>query len=522
MNERLPHDFWLKVRDQIRNIAIEYDQIWRKRARLIDSELLFLFIFKLVLSKNKQGYGSVLIELWDNSADRNLKLPKDDPIAASSICKAMQKFPEEACARLNKQILAEWEQNCRCVELWYGHRVFAVDGSKSNLPRDLIKFGYKTPGDHSYYPQGLISCLYDLKKAIPYDFDLVSHMNERDCSIDHLSVLKAGDVVVFDRGYFSYLLVKAAFDRGIFAVFRLQSNFSNTEIKAFWKSDQTDKIVRVNPPKDLLKKSKMSPSNNKNKPINVRLIKYTISGETYVLATLLIDKCYPASIFPDLYHSRWGIEELYKISKCLIEVEDYHGQSERRVKQELFAHFVLVSLARIFECQAEDLLPENLTGTFKNESQTGNRLKSAINQPEDRQYRSPGEPEKLSFGTKTKSPDGHQCKSHTNTAKAKLSEPEIPTISKEKEKKDGLKTQVKLNFKNCLLVLQRTMEYLFLLNSLDFVNIRVPRVLNSIVRLRQKVRPDRHYPRISRKPLKRRRNTGEKEGQLRAAIAAPG
>ena len=297
MNERLDHDFWIKVRDQIRDVAIDYDQVWRKRARLINSELLFLFIFKLVLSKNKQGYGSLLIELWDNSADRSLKLPREDPIAASSICKAMQKFPEEAWATLNKQILNEWERNCLCDELWYGHRVFAVDGSKSNLPRDLIKFGYKTPGNHSYYPEGLISCLYDLKKAVPYDFDLVSHMNERDCATKHLCVLKSADVVVFDRGYFSYLVVKEAFDRGIFAVFRLQRNFSNTEVKAFWESDETDKIVRVNPPKELLRKSKMSPSNKKYNSIDVRLIKYTISGETYVLATLLIDKCYPADIF---------------------------------------------------------------------------------------------------------------------------------------------------------------------------------------------------------------------------------
>ena len=213
---------------------------------------------------------------------------------------------------------------------------------------------------------------------------------------------------------------------------------------------------------------------------------------------------------------------MYKISKCLVEVEDYHGKSERRVKQELYAHFVLVSLARIFECQAEKLLPENLTGTFKNELQTGNSLKSAMKQPEDRQNKSPGETEKLSSNTKAKSPDSQQYDSNNNTGKAKISEPAPPTISKENEKKEGIKTQVKLNFKNCLLVLQRTMEHLFLLNSLDFVTIRVPRVLNSMARLRQKIRPDRHYPRISRKPLKRRRNKIKKEVQLRAAIAAPG
>src|SRR3990167_4885280 len=53
------------------------------------------------------------------------------------------------------------------------------------------------------------------------------------------------------------------------------------------------------------------------------------------------------------------IEELYKISKVLIDVEDFHGQSERGVKQELFANFVLITLARIFSNQTEDALMLN-------------------------------------------------------------------------------------------------------------------------------------------------------------------
>ena len=85
--------------------------------------------------------------------------------------------------------------------------------AKLNLPRELIDDGYKTPGAHCHYPQGLLSCLYDLKKGVAYDFDLVNHMNERDCAMKHFCVLESGDVVVFDRGYFSYLMVKAAFDR---------------------------------------------------------------------------------------------------------------------------------------------------------------------------------------------------------------------------------------------------------------------------------------------------------------------
>jgi len=42
-----------------------------------------------------------------------------------------------------------------------------------------------------HYPQGLLSCLYDVLSKTVYDFDFVSHMNERKCALKHLEVLKA-------------------------------------------------------------------------------------------------------------------------------------------------------------------------------------------------------------------------------------------------------------------------------------------------------------------------------------------
>jgi len=55
----------------------------------------------------------------------------------------------------------------------------------------------------------------------------------------------------------------------------------------------------------------------------------------------------------DLYHARWGIEELYKGSKQLVGVDEFHARTERGVKQELFAHFVLLTLNRILANHTE-------------------------------------------------------------------------------------------------------------------------------------------------------------------------
>jgi hypothetical protein len=55
----------------------------------------------------------------------------------------------------------------------------------------------------------------------------------------------------------------------------------------------------------------------------------------------------------DVYHGRWGIEELYKVSKHIFIVEDFHAKNERGVKQELFAHFVLITMNRLFANRAD-------------------------------------------------------------------------------------------------------------------------------------------------------------------------
>ena len=48
----------------------------------------------------------------------------------------------------------------RLGRLWHGCRVFAVDGSKLNLPRPPVAAGYATPSPAAHYPQGLLRSLY--------------------------------------------------------------------------------------------------------------------------------------------------------------------------------------------------------------------------------------------------------------------------------------------------------------------------------------------------------------------------
>jgi hypothetical protein len=160
-------------------------------------------------------------------------LPQKSSIAPSSFCAARQKLDEAVFKRANQKILAAYGDDASRY-CWLGHRLFAIDGSKINLPRQLLACGYSTPGKTAHYPLGLLSCLYELKSQMPFDFDLVSHANERLCALHHLDVLQASDVVVYDRGYFSYLLLHRHVENGIhaFTLNRLFANRADIELNS--------------------------------------------------------------------------------------------------------------------------------------------------------------------------------------------------------------------------------------------------------------------------------------------------
>lgn len=236
---------WEHVVDILHEVAAEYDRQWRQRKRLIDSMMLMLLIFRLVTSKGSQSYGTTIDDLWDSCERLNLKLPQKGSIAPSSFCVARKKLDESIFQCANTRILEAYAPQ-RARYTWRGHRLFAVDGTKVNLPRNLVESGYPTPSQTSHYPQALVSCLYELKSRLPIDFDLVSHADERRCASHHFRALSEGDVVVYDRGYFSYVMLHQHRHAGIHAVFRLQEN-SFTPINEFFAGKDSDRLVTIFP-----------------------------------------------------------------------------------------------------------------------------------------------------------------------------------------------------------------------------------------------------------------------------------
>jgi hypothetical protein len=425
---------WENVVEILHQVAAEYDERWQVRKRVIDSMILMLLIFRLVSSKNSQSYGATIDDLWDSCDRLKISLPQRSSIAPSSFCAARRKLDESIFQCANQRILEAYAPD-RTRYTWHGHRLFAVDGSKINLPRALVKQGYRTPNAKTHYPQGLLSCLYEIRSQLPYDFDVVSHSDERMCARRHLDVLKVNDVVVYDRGYYSYAMLHQHYQTGVHAVFRLQEG-SSTVIRDFFASGDTDRDVTISPsPRSATDILKRNPGLD-IVPLRMRLLKYRVSETTYCLGTTLIDPEHRYSLqeFMAVYHSRWSVEELYKTSKQIIEVEDFHAKTERGVKQEVFAQFVLITMNRLF----------------------ANRADVALNTDDP-------------LGRSDECPDQGPG--------------------------NGTKTRRQTNFKNCIHVLGRSLEELLLLEK--SMRSIVQRAFDLIAGQYQRVRPGRSYPRQS-------------------------
>ena len=164
------------------------------------------------------------------------------------MCEARQKLSESIFITLNNELLTLWYQNHK-TPLWHGYKVFAIDGSKLNMPTGLLNYGFRISKDSGrHYPNGMMSCLYNLHEKLVYDFDLVDHNDERSCAINHLKILKPNDLVVFDRGYFSYLMFYSVLQNNIDGVFRIQVGGTiNGKIQEFVDSNLIDTIIEYIP-----------------------------------------------------------------------------------------------------------------------------------------------------------------------------------------------------------------------------------------------------------------------------------
>ena len=164
--------------------------------------------------------------------------------------------------------------------------------------------------------------LYDINNKIPINYFLIKTRNEREAFRNQIKYLRSGDIVIFDRGYYSYDIVEKLEIIDVNYIFRLKS--SKKEVK-------------------FMKKNNIIDHSFINKNINNRIINYRVdnSEDEYYLLTNL---SYSIDELKNLYWKRWKVEIHFKESKYNLSLKTINLKTENSLLQEIYIQWIYRSI----------------------------------------------------------------------------------------------------------------------------------------------------------------------------------
>lgn len=269
-------------------------------------------------------------------------------VTAQAFSKARGKLRPEVFESLN-QVLQQQIDSLGLRQTWRGLRILAVDGSTVHLPLEPAMTRFF--GRHCGLPVARLSMLYDIADGQTLHSLIVpTEVGERDCAHLHLAHLPADSLTLFDRGYPGHWLFALFAQQQRHFLMRLPCGY-NAQVKQFVHSGHVEDIVSfaANHPEARLfcTEAGVDPAAK----LKLRLVRVELAnGECEVLVTSLLDRqAFPATVFAELYHRRWGIETDYRRLKQTLCLDNFSGRSVTAVKQDFHARQLLKNLALLMQ-----------------------------------------------------------------------------------------------------------------------------------------------------------------------------
>jgi hypothetical protein len=285
-------------------------------------------------------------------------------VTKSAFTQARRKLKYEAFTELNRTQVDYFYEHFD-IHTWQGFRLVAIDGSMSELPHVKAiadHFGVWHPAAGGTCPKARLSQMFDVLNHVTIDAILAPKAKgERALAELHFDHLKSNDLVLLDRGYPAFWLFRLILKQG--AQFCARMPLTSWKIvEKFVASGLDEQIVTLKPGESASKACETHGLSTK--PLTVRLIRIELkTGEIEVLATSLLDRDnYPVSVFKDLYHNRWPVEEDYKAIKSRIEVENWSGKTVLAIYQDFHAKVFTKNITVILAHPAQRIVKQESQG----------------------------------------------------------------------------------------------------------------------------------------------------------------
>ncbi len=321
------------------------------RERILTFGLMIQFLLNMVKRATQDELDEFFKILRGGKVARRI-------VTKSAFSQARKKLKPSAFIELNHEQVAYFYQHAE-PQRWYGLRLLAIDGSMSDLPdaeEVRTHFGVWHPQSGGTCAKARVSQLFDVLNKVTVEAIIApKSYGERVLAERHLDHIRKGDMLIMDRGYPAFWLFAAILDKK--ADFCARLTVSEWKVaQKFVASGKKEQFVLLRPGHEAKKACRQR--NLSIKPIQVRLIRVELpSDEIEVLATSLLNRrSFPQTVFQQLYHHRWPVEEDYKVIKSRLEVENWNGKSVKAVYQEFHATVFTKNHAAILAHPAQQIV----------------------------------------------------------------------------------------------------------------------------------------------------------------------
>lgn len=329
------------------------DCFQRERGTLSPWNTLLLLMQHATGSRSV-GYLALIEHMLVSCGDR-LGWTKDNEPKPSSYCRARRKLTSAYldsafCAALQvvEPVLRDYLPRIGA------QRTLAIDGTWVNVPRSQeLKtcFGCPIGGPNrrkAYQPQMLVVVLTDVFTRQPIAHVTLPHdTGEREGAQLLMQHIKAGDLVLFDRGYHSHELFAAIVQKGAYFIARMCGG------KKAWKETRAAQHKREPDATIMIEADGLKPMRHLTfVPERGRPHKGT-NKEIMHLLTNLPRRHFRRGRIRELYRSRWGIETMNRELKIVLEAEKFHSRSAEGIRQELSVLFMVLAIGALADLVAK-------------------------------------------------------------------------------------------------------------------------------------------------------------------------
>lgn len=288
-------------------------------------------------------------------------LPLNFPeVTKQAVSKARQFINPSLFRELFSLSVDLFYKNLKKRKLWHGYHIFAIDGSKIEVPNSPSNFAFfgemfTHPHKDRKFSAGLASIVYDVLDDYIVHASLQRYLgSERAAAKEHLKNLEAlnifkKSVVIFDRGYYSEGMFRYCVSNGHLCLMRLKNNYKIA------RSCHGDTIAVL-------------PGDPKagTEDIKIRVVEVVLSDGSYeYLGTNLFDKSISADMFCELYFLRWPVESKYHELKEKFLLEEYSGKTTTAVFQEFYINLLMSNLTSLIKNKVDDDIDEHMSTTSK-------------------------------------------------------------------------------------------------------------------------------------------------------------